>query len=274
MGKCIVCNKSVGPFYSLHKACLPVYESTNRCLQQAIADAVQSVPGRDGTRVAVEACLPSSAFSPKLFDTLIRKAWQAQATRILKSKSPDPGHAGRLLDIAQALGLEHWDVAPHLFMRLSNVEHLAGIMQGKKPSKSFPAVPGEIGLEDDESLLWMFEGVHKVGQKKIDEPGKWALFQTILNSQFRRSRYRKREIEVQARGKLVITDHNIYYVTEQGTTKLGFADIYAITPLEDGVRIQPVYRDSMSSTYITGDGRFTYALLHYAQVQAGTLAAK
>ena len=66
------------------------YESTNRCLQQAIADAVQLVPGRDGTREAVEACLPSSAFSPNLFDTLIRKACRHRLPLILKSKSPDP----------------------------------------------------------------------------------------------------------------------------------------------------------------------------------------
>lgn len=267
MGKCIVCSKSAGPFYSLHKACYPVYESTNRCLQQAVADIASSTAGQEGIRQRVEACRPSSTFSQSLFETLITRAWQEQAARTVKSRSPDPGQANNLLGLASTFGLKEEAVDPHLFLRLSNIEHFTGIQQGRRPSRSFPDVRDEFGMDDEESLLWIFEGVRQVGQKRQVEPSRWALFQTILNNQFRKSRYREREMEVQAQGRLAITDQNIYYMSGQVPTKLGLADIYAITPLEDGVRIQPVYSGSRSSSYITGDGRFTYALLSYAQDQ-------
>ena len=252
----------------MHKACYPVYEGTSQCLRQTFSDAVRSAIGPGGIKEAVEACRPSSVFSPNLFETLIRRAWQEQATRLVQSKSLNSEYANNLLGTAKALELEDRDVTPYLFLRLSNIEHLVGIQQGRAPSKSFPAARDEIDMESTESLIWMFEGVRKVGQKRYVEHSKWTLLQSILNNLFRRSRYREQEVEVQAQGKLVITDRNVYYVSEQGSTKLDLADIYAVTPLADGVRIQPVYRDSRSSTYITGDGRFTYALLRYVQGQS------
>ncbi len=267
MGKCVVCNKSAGPFYSLHKACYPVYEDAIQCLQQTFSDAVKSAIGQSRIKEAIYACRPSSAFSLNLFETLTRRVWQEQATRLVKSKSLNPEYANTLLDIAKSLGLEDRDVTPYLFLRLSNIEHLACIQQGRVPSKSFPVAQDKMNMESTESLIWMFEGVREVGQKRHVEHSKWSLLQSILNNLFRKSRYRERIVEVQAQGSLTITDQNIYYVSEQGTTKLGLADIYAITPLADGVRIQPVYKDSTSSTYITGDGRFTYALLRYVQGQ-------
>ena len=274
MGRCVVCNKSAGPFYSLHKACFPAYENAGRNIRQVLEEAVKSATGVDQVRQSVEACLPSREFSPGLLATLIRRAWQEQATHLVCSKSLNPEYADNLLGIARVLGLDDRTVAPDLFLRLSNIEHLACLQRGRRPSKVFPAVQDEFGMEVAESLLWVFEGVEKAGQKMPDKPGKWALLQIILSNQFRRSRYREKELEVRARGKLAVTDQGIHYASEGETERLGFAEIYAITPLADGVRIQPAFRDSRSSTYITGDGRFTYALLQYAQGKAGSLAAE
>ena len=274
MGRCIVCNKSAGPFYSLHKACFPAYENASRCIQHTLEDAVKSANRVGEVRQSVEACLPSRGFSPGLLVTLVRRAWKEQATRLVRSKSLNPEYANNLLSIACALGVDDRTVAPDLFLKLSNIEYLACLQQGQRPLKAFSTGLDEFGMDAAESLLWVFEGVDKAGQKLPDKPGKWALMQTILNNQFKRSRYRERELEVRAQGKLAITNQGIHYASEAETEKLGFTEIYAITPLADGVRIQPVYRDSRSSTYITGDGRFTYALLQYAQDQAGGLTAE
>ena len=35
--------------------------------------------------------------------------------------------------------------------------------------------------------------------------------------------------------------------------------------MKNGVRIQANLKNAMPDTYVTGDGRFTYALLQYAQ---------
>jgi len=74
VGKCIVCNKSAGPFYSLHKACYKVYEDTRQCLAQSLSNCIETDAHDEELLDSLQRCKPISKFSASLFTSLIKRA--------------------------------------------------------------------------------------------------------------------------------------------------------------------------------------------------------
>lgn len=266
MGKCIVCQKYAGPFYSLHKACYRVYEDTRECLRQVLSSAVDTSVQADGLTESLNDCRPTLSFSLRPFESLVRCAWHDQAKQIVKRKVVNAEHANYILSVAPALEIEDKDVGSNLFVRLANIEHLARINQNQPISKRFTEMEDRIKLSDDETLIWVFEGAIKLERHKRAEGKHWSVFQSLLNN-FKKSRYKELSALAVAAGDLAISNQNLYYVTKNETAIISFLAIHSITPVKDGVRIQSAQGDAMPDTYITGDGRFTYALLRYAQEQ-------
>ena len=269
MGKCIVCNKFAGPFYSLHKTCYQVYEDTREDLHDAFSKSIKSFTPESKLVDTVRECRPPSSFSLRLFESLIVREWQDRALQVVKSKTPNGEQANYLLQIAQTFNIEDRDVEPHLFTRLSNVEHIERIQQEPSISGLYSGSQAEVELENDEFLIWMIDEVLEVEQQRNSTNANWTIWQSIIVSLFKKSRYNELETKVEATGKLVITNKNLCYVTNKDTSKIAYAEIYSVTPMKDGIRIQTSRRDSTPNTYITGDGRFIYTLLNYAQEQKG-----
>ena len=265
MGKCIICNKFAGPFYSLHKTCYQVYQDTRENLRRVLSESIASATETEKLVNALQGCRPANSFSLHQFESLITHTWQEQAIRVAKGKSLDDRQANYLLDVALALGIEDKDVEPHLFQRLGNIQHLVRINQGQPAAKVFTHLDDRIDLADEESVAWIFEDVLKMERRRHAEDNKWSILQPILNNLFNRSRYKEATAKVEATGVLTITNRNLYYTTEEKITRICIADLYAITPMKDGIRIQTRQRNAVPDTYITGDGRFTYALLRYVQ---------
>lgn len=213
---------------------------------------------------ALYGCRPASPFLLRQFEKLIIRTWQEQAEQIVRSKSLNHRHANYLLAVAPVLAIEDKDVEPYLFQRLANIQHLECINQGKPALKVFTTLDDGIDLAHDEAVVWVFEDVMKAEQQQSRaEDQQWSIFRSILNSLFNKSRYKDKEltVKVEAAGNLTITNQSLYYVTKGEVTEICLADIHSITPMKDGIRIQTTQRNTTPDTYITGDGRFTYALL-------------
>ncbi len=267
MAKCIVCNRSAGPFYSLHKACYKIYEDTRKCIHRVYSNSIKLSIQEDKFKQTIDECKPSSSFSQDLFISLLKREWQDQALQIVKSKSLNCTHADYLLSVAAYLGIDGKEVEPHLFSRLANIKYLAKLNQNENISYLAKEVHDELEMLVDESIIWVFEETVKEKQQKEAEEKQWSVFYAVVNNLFNKSRYKELEVKVEGTGKFVITNRSIYYLDGKDVTKIDFADIYSLTPLKDGIRIQSTQRDTMPNTYITGDGRFTYALLRYATEQ-------
>ena len=265
MGKCIVCSKSAGPFYSLHKACYKIYEDTRECLKLTFSKCIQSDLQGDQLLDALQSCKPPTKFSLSLFESLIKRTWQDQSKEVLKRKPLNSIHAKYLLSVARELEIEDEDVEPHLFFKLENLEHLICINQNKPISISSQALIDEIELIDNETLLWVFEDTLQVEQLRYSQEKQWTVFQSILSNLFSKSRYKELAVKTEATGMFAITNQHYFYITKEETIRVKFTDIHSITPMKDGVRIQTTQRLTTPNTYLTGDGRFTYALLRYAQ---------
>jgi hypothetical protein len=263
VAKCIVCNKSAGPFYALHKACLPVYRDTQKCVREKLTKFIAS-----DSKISDEdilSCRPSPRFSEHHFKKICVQAWQDEAKRVASNTSLDISSAKNLLKIAEALKITGKDTEPYLFSRLTHVEYLAALQNNQPVKMKIEKVPDLMELESNEYVIWEFKDTEKTEQEKFSQQKEWTILSSVLDNLLMRSRYKELDQKIEEAGNLFVTNQSLYYQVKDSVTQTKFTDIHSITPLKNGVRVQPHLRDAMPETYITGDGRFTYALLQYAQ---------
>ena len=265
MGRCIVCNKSAGPFYSLHKACLTVYQDVQNCLHTTISESVASDDSTNSTISLIDTCLPSENFSKQYFKTLFLKAWQKQADYVLSHSELNVSAAKKLLQFAEELEITADSVEPYTLTRLANMEFLNKLQNHQTISKIFGKVANEFELEKDESTVWVFEGTTKTEQQRYSDEQKWTIFNSLLNNLFNKSRYKELATKTEESGVFLITNQAIHYKSQNNISVTRYSDIHSITPMKNGVRIQPLRGTATPDTYYTGDGRFTYALLQHVQ---------
>ena len=277
MGKCVVCSKSAGPFNSLHKACLSEYQSVRKCLHDTFYESVQSAQkSLDSTDskalldsidplVAIASCKTSVHFSEAHFNELVSKAWLAQAEQVVKHADLNSRVTKTLLRIAKQYHIKTVDADDYLMERLSNVEYLERIQNNQTIDKDFGNLAEVIALMQNEKLVWVFENTTRSEPQRHSQGKQWTVFSSVLNNILMRKRYKELAMKVDESGILFVTDHGLYYKNAEIQVQTKFSDIHSLTPMKNGMRIQAKTAGAMPDTYITGDGRFTYALLQYAQ---------
>ncbi len=265
MGKCVVCRKYAGPFHSLHKACLPVYRNTQECLEDQISECIASGNSSSDIVVTMQSCNPSKQFSESLFKVLVLKAWLKQAELIIKDSSLNLAGTKILLRIADGFGINNQDVDDYLLVRLSNVEHFERLQNNQPIGKDFGDAPEGIDLEQNEVIVWEFSDTTRTEQQRYSQEKQWTVFSTVLNNIMMKKRYKELAVKIEESGALLVTNQGLYYKNNKALLQTKFSDIHSITPMKNGVRIQANLKGAMPDTYVTGDGRFTYALLQYAQ---------
>lgn len=267
MGKCVVCSKSAGPFNSLHKICLPDYQGVRKCLHDTFPECITSAQDTFDPLVLIESCKTSAHFSETQFKKLVFKAWLEQAELVIKDSALNSNATKNLLRIADAFNFSNEDVDDYLIVRLSNIEHLERIENNQTIEKDFGYIDGDITLAQDEIIVWEFKDTMRSEQQRHPQGKQWTVFSSVLNNILMRKRYKELAIKIEESGTLLVTSHGLYYKNNEIYVQTKFADIYSVTPMKNGVRIQAKTAGAMPDTYITGDGRFTYALLQYAQVR-------
>lgn len=265
MGKCVVCNKSAGPFHELHKACLSTYQDARKCLREKLADLVKAADISSQTIEALYACKPSNQFSSAHFKELFTKYWSEHAALIVKESSLNLIAAKNLLFIADEFNLTDKDVDDFLYTRLSNFEHLDRINQEKASEKFIGLVPDSIKFDEGEYIIWQFENTDKSEQEKYSQQKSWTILNSLFDNMIMKSRYKALDVRVEESGNLIVTNQGLYYLHRDSVKETKFTDVHSITPMKHGIRIQAIQKSATPDTYITGDGRYTYALLQYAQ---------
>ncbi len=214
---------------------------------------------------SIQLCKPSAQFSESQFKELVSKAWLKQAEPIVKSSSLNLAAVKNLLLIADAFDFNSQDVDDYLLVRLSNAEHLDRLLNNQSIDKSFDEIPEGIEFGEHEAIVWEFQNIQKSEQQRYSQEKQWTVFRSVLNNIMMKKRYKELAVKIEESGTLLVTNQGLHYKSDETILQTKFSDIHSITPMKDGVRIQASLKNAMPDTYVTGDGRFTYALLQYAQ---------
>jgi len=212
----------------------------------------------------LQSCKPTPQFLKSHFKELVVKNWLKQAEAHIKEPSPDFAATNVLIRIAESFDISDEDVEGYLVTRLTNLEYLECIEKNQVIEKEFEH-QAEIDLNREEIIVWEFKNTAKNEQQRYSQDKQWTVLSSVLNNILIKKRYKDLAVKVEESGVLIVTNQSIYYKVRNDITQLKFSDIYSITPMKDGVRIQASTKGSMPDTYVTGDGRFTYTLLQYAK---------
>jgi len=261
VGQCVVCAKSTGPFQALHKKCLPIYHATQESLELKISQSIASSLTAEKIVEELASCKPSAAFSPLIFESMLRKAWHKQAKATIRQSPLNSKHAKTMLSLVDSLDIQAEDIEKFLIQKLENIEHLENLLEGLPSRKDF----SHTAIDESQSIIWIFSNVERQEQNTISAEKEWTIFQSVLNNLLNRSRYKKMSVKTEEEGELIIASSELYYIRENVSKKIAYDEIHSVTPMKDGIRIQTNQSGAMPDTFITGDGRFTYELFKYVQ---------
>ena len=263
MGKCIVCNKSAGPFYSLHKVCLPVYRDAQKCLKTKLSTYLNSE--KEAPISSFLSCRPSEAFSKDYFKQICINAWEEHAKRIVSLAELDAVSAKKLLHIASELEFSSNEIERYLLLRLKNIEYLEVLQNDQQVIFDGELDLQNIELNKGEYVIWKFDEIDKSEPQQFSQQKTWTVFNSLLDNLFMKSRYKELDIKIERSGELYVTNQGLHYLYGDLAKETKFSEVHSITPMKNGIRVQATLRNATPDTYITGDGRFAYALLLYAQ---------
>ena len=152
-----------------------------------------------------------------------------------------------------------------LLLRLLNIEHLEALQNKQTIRNPFEINTESLELNKDENVIWQFEDTDKSEPQQYSQEKTWTIFNSLLDNLFRKSRYKPLDVKVEESGKLFVTNQGLHYLYGDSVKKTKYLDMHSVTPMKYGIRVQAIQSNTTPDTYITGDGRFTYALLQYAQ---------
>lgn len=213
----------------------------------------------------IQVCKPSEKYSNQLFEELIFKVWTEEANKCVKRSSIEVNVANNLLTFAENCNIKNKKVEQYLLKRLENIKYLDRLQKNQAIGKDFSIDPAKLALSESEKIIWQFEDISKIEQERYSQEKPWVLLRAVLNNAMLRSRYKELATRTEDAGELIITNLALYYLNNNKTKETKFSDIYSVTPMKYGVRIQANTSGATPDTYTTGDGRFTYALLQYSR---------
>ena len=265
MANCIVCGKAAGPFNTLHKTCLSIYRNTETYLQEKFSLGIQEPADLSEAIEAIENCKPSTPFSDSLFKELLIKVWSNHADQCVKSASLNSAAANNLINLAGHFDLHGSDEGKDLLNRLANIETLERLQLNKPIQTNVVSIPEQIVLSDEEKMIWRFEDIARAEQQRYSQEKTWTVLRSVLDNTLLKSRYKQLATKTDEAGELFLTNHALYYLKNNKVLQTKFINIHSVTPIKQGIRIQATTRGATPETYITGDGRFAYAMLQYAR---------
>ncbi len=234
-------------------------------MHEKFSECIENTDNSSDAIKAIQSCKPTEQFSQSHFKELVTKQWQQQAKLVVKSSSFNLDVTKTLLRIANGLEINNEDVDDYLLTRLENLEYFDCIQNRQTIEKSFEHVPEGIKLEQYESIVWEFKNTAKKEQQRYSQDKQWTVLSSVLNNVLMKKRYKELAVKTEESGILLVTNQSLYYKNKNDVTQTKYREIHSITPIKNGVKIQATTKGAMPDTYVTGDGRFTYALLRYAQ---------
>lgn len=267
MGACILCGKSAGLFYSLHKECFNKYDSSN----QHIANLIESGLGRQSTQnisEQIEQHIKSHSFTGEASSRTLNRALEFYAKNHLNKNQLKDINITAWLEL-----LEHLSPDESLFINANfvvqqqNLPAVSALNENLFPEKNCNPANFSIELNSTEQLWWCFEGAY-IEQSQPNKSGRqWSIVMQIFEGLLPKKKQKQKkalQTERSNTGKLLLTSQRIQFEGGSESSGVRHRDIYSCTPVPGGVKIQSTEPKSLPKTYACEDGRLLYLFIKKA----------
>ena len=262
MGACILCGKSAGFFYSLHKDCFARYESSEKSILNILSDQLAADAPVDIAE-HLRSYVSSLGFSDEASQrTLIRALEKFSASQLEKFYTDDYQDWLELLD---KLALdESMFINSNFILQQINYPVARNLRAGILPLSNANQANFTVQMSHDEEMWWCFSSSHIETLRPKQEQKSWSVLTQIINNMLPAKKKNLLEAQELGKGKIWLTNRCLYYESEAGVESFDYKRIYACTPVKNGVRLQLETLNSRPQTFYCEDGRLLFEFIHYA----------
>ena len=265
MGACILCGKSAGLFYSLHKKCFKKYNDSNH----QIANLISSGLGKQSTLTISEQIqqhIQSLSFTSEASARTLNRALE------YFSKNHIDIHQLRETDISDWLELidclspdESLFINTNFVAQQQNLFAVVSLLDNSFPDKNCNSANFSIELNPNEQLWWCFDEAYVEQSQPIRDGAQWSIVRQIIKDVLPNKKQKQSFLTSRSdTGKLLLTNQRIQFEAGNESSEVLHSEIFSCTPVSGGVKIQSTQAKSLPMTYACNDGRLLYLFIKKA----------
>ena len=266
MGACILCGKSAGLFYSLHKNCYQLYQSSsapiisileNQLGHEASADLAQRL------HMQVE----KLDFTEEARQRILVRALEKFAKQQFRQEEKIGQTCQAWISLLEQLKLDAaLFIDPEFLDRQRELPVIDSLYRGILPHSNCSDEQFPLVLKEQEKIWWCFEDVSVNELQPPQKNRQWSVAVQILEGILPRRKKSSLQKTELGRGILWLTSQQLCLECDGKITSIAYRDIMTLTPEYDGVTIQTNERQALPATFRCKQGRLLYRFLQYANV--------
>lgn len=265
MAACILCGKSAGFFYSLHKNCYRQYDESRRNIAQSIAKELGNVPS-DVLADKLHQYTASCGFVEEAHNRTINRALEFYASNFLETNPPSSSLVQAWTALLERLSPDaSVFVNQNFLIQQYNLHALQQLKNRQLPEYNCHPANYSIQLRNQEVLWWCFDKSEIQKDETEQNPQTWSVTMHLLDSLLKKNNKQALNRSSLGPGKLLLTNQRIYFDGDQAQSELEYLHIYSFTPVKVGIRIQPKHATSVALTYLCEDARLLFEFIQFAR---------
>ena len=265
MGACILCGKSAGLFYSLHKNCVEKYNASDQIITDHLIDGLDKAESAQLANTITSEIAGYGFSSEAQQRTLNRSLEYFFKHHIERSNNAAFSISSWLEVLSELAPDESLFVDKHFIAQQQNLSALHVLKNFQLPEANCNPTNFSIMLREGEQLWWCFNKGSMEQLKPIKSKRQWSVVMHLAESLLSKKNKQSLETESLGEGKLFITNQRVCFEKDGEVVFTEYGDIYSCTPINNGIRLQPRQLNAISRTYFCEDGRLLYKFIKYAQ---------
>ena len=262
MGACILCGKSAGFFYSLHKSCFERYLSSESELIKIIEEQL-SVSSCGQLVNQLQSQVADYGFTKEASQRTLIRALEKFSNENLE-KISDQKYSDWLRLLKELVLDESLFINANFLQQQENYPLIKSLRSGFLPQSNANPANFSVQLNDDEMMRWCFSSCRVEQTKPKQDHGKWSVIKQIMDNTLPSKRKELLETSEIGEGKIWLTNQNMYYESSAGVNVIEYKNIYSYTPIKDGIRLQLKDLQSRPQSFYCEDGRLLFEFLQFA----------
>jgi|TARA_B110000238_G_C16099785_1_gene427746 hypothetical protein len=265
MGACILCGKSAGLFYSLHKNCFKKYNDSEQVIAAVLLDGLgKKTPEFLVNTITDEISKYEFAVEARQ-RTLNRSLEYFYKHHIEKNKSITFDIPSWIEVIDELAPDESLFVNKHFVSQQQNLLAIQTLRNQQLPESNCNPANFSIDLRKNEQLWWCFNKSSMEKLTPTKNKQQWSVVMQLFESLLPKKNKQSLERQSLGEGKLLITNQRVCFEKDEDIVFTEVKNIYSCTPVSDGVRLQSTQLTTIPHTYFCEDGRLLYSFIKYAQ---------
>lgn len=264
MGACLLCGKSAGFLHSLHKNCYQQYHTETELLVDRVATELNALPAEQ-LATNINHKVESLPFVTEARARTLVRALELFTEKHLRSKSGMQKYADSWPNLLAHLQPDKTlFIDPAFLSRQQNLAALSALSQGMLPNCNV----GEnaLILAENETLWWRFDDAG-IGQLPVPlAEKKWSVANQLIDNLMPKKQKRvARSNQDYGTWILSVTNQRLLFISNNEDQSISHRDIYSVTPIEGGIKVQCKQQKAMPQFVRCEDERLLYLLIRHAQ---------